>query len=189
MRCKIKAGISTPKKNNSLFSLFFDDNRDELWKLKTTTETVFELISPTDVRQLRLHRPNNLHTLFDQAVCQLCLVVQTPSPLYFDHALNCVRVLTRLLPFMLENPGDSWVKEVCWSAGTTDALASASSGASSSGGGSSTGSGGSGGGIPSELLGEPLGQLAVHAVMHLLFMPGFTVDPVRWREEKSSGQC
>eukprot|EP00614_Pseudopedinella_elastica_P026984 CAMPEP_0172623402 /NCGR_PEP_ID=MMETSP1068-20121228/128310_1 /TAXON_ID=35684 /ORGANISM="Pseudopedinella elastica, Strain CCMP716" /LENGTH=97 /DNA_ID=CAMNT_0013431955 /DNA_START=59 /DNA_END=349 /DNA_ORIENTATION=+ len=66
---------------------------DELWKLPMTTEEVFELVSPSDVRALRKSRPRNLHTLFDQAVCQLCLVIQTPLPIYFDHALNCVRVL------------------------------------------------------------------------------------------------
>lgn len=41
-------------------------------------------------------------------------VVETPSPIYFDQALNCVRVLTRLLPFMLENPEDAVVYDLCW---------------------------------------------------------------------------
>lgn len=32
------------------------------------------------------------------------------SSQYFPSALNCVRVLTRLLPFMLEDPEDEWVR-------------------------------------------------------------------------------
>ena len=44
---------------------------DELWKLNTTAEDVFELISPDDVRQLKRERPENVVTLFTQAVAQL----------------------------------------------------------------------------------------------------------------------
>ena len=44
---------------------------DELWKLSTTPEDVFELISPDDVRQLKRERPENVVTLFTQAVAQL----------------------------------------------------------------------------------------------------------------------
>jgi len=127
---------------------------DELWKLKTTTDLVFELISPKDVRKLRDVHPENLHNLIEQAVCQICHVIQTPLPQYYDHALNCVRVLTRTIPFILERPTDPWVKETCWkSVGEA----------------------------------EPLGHLAVHAVMHLLFLPGFTVD-VDSFEDAESGE-
>lgn len=37
-----------------------------------------------------------------------------PSSLYFEQALNCLRVLTRLLPFLLEVPNDPFVHELCW---------------------------------------------------------------------------
>jgi High-temperature-induced dauer-formation protein len=40
--------------------------------------------------------------LFTQATAQLCQIVETPYNIYFDQALNCVRVLTRILPFLLE---------------------------------------------------------------------------------------
>ena len=83
--------------------------RDELWRLPMTEEEVFELVSPADVRRLRRDKPSNLLTLVDTAVCQLCLVVQRPSPAYFGHALNCVRILTRTLPFLLEQVAVSCV--------------------------------------------------------------------------------
>jgi hypothetical protein len=48
---------------------------------------VFELISPADVRALKKNRPNNLQTLFDQAVSELCRVVQNPNPEVFEFKL------------------------------------------------------------------------------------------------------
>ena len=102
------------------------NRRDELWKIRTTAEEIFEMIGPEDVRLLREQHPGNLVTLFTQAVAQLCQIVHTPVPLYFDQALNCVRVLTRLLPFMLEAPNDTMVNHLCWS---TDDEAAASEGA------------------------------------------------------------
>ena len=52
---------------------------DELWKLDTTAEDVFELITPEDVRHLRRERPENVVTLFTQATAQLCQIVHTPG--------------------------------------------------------------------------------------------------------------
>lgn len=75
---------------------------DELWKIPSTAEEVFELLSPSICRRLRDQRFENLATLFTQAVAQLCQIVETPYNIYFDQALNCVRVLTRILPFLLE---------------------------------------------------------------------------------------
>ena len=43
-----------------------------------------------------------MRILFTQAVAQLYQVVETPYPVYFDQALNCVRLLSRLSPFLLE---------------------------------------------------------------------------------------
>jgi High-temperature-induced dauer-formation protein len=75
---------------------------DELWKIPSSAEEVFELISAHAARQLRDDRFENLATLFTQATAQLCQIVETPYNIYFDQALNCVRVLTRILPFLLE---------------------------------------------------------------------------------------
>jgi High-temperature-induced dauer-formation protein len=75
---------------------------DELWKIPSSPEEVFELISPRAARKLRDEKFDNLATLFTQATAQLCQIVETPYNIYFDQALNCVRVLTRILPFLLE---------------------------------------------------------------------------------------
>lgn len=75
---------------------------DELWKIPSSAEEVFELLPPSAARKLRDDRFENLATLFTQAVAQLCQIVETPYSIYFDQALNCVRVLTRVLPFLLE---------------------------------------------------------------------------------------
>ena len=75
---------------------------DELWKIPSSAEEVFELVTPEAARRLRDERFENLATLFTQATAQLCQIVETPYNIYFDQALNCVRVLTRILPFLLE---------------------------------------------------------------------------------------
>lgn len=75
---------------------------DELWKIPSSALEVFELLAGAQVRRLRDDRFENLATLFTQAVAQLCQIVETPYNIYFDQALNCVRVLTRVLPFVLE---------------------------------------------------------------------------------------
>jgi hypothetical protein len=87
---------------------------DELWKIPSSTEEVFELISPEAARTLRDERFDNLATLFTQATAQMCQIVETPYSIYFDQALNCVRVLTRVIPFLLEkgkfpNQAFSWL--------------------------------------------------------------------------------
>jgi len=127
---------------------------DELWKLDTTAEDVFELITPEDVRHLRRERPENVVTLFTQATAQLCQIVHTPVPMYFGQALNCVRVLTRILPFLLEEH-DDFSEKLCWGVDSTDDEESA----------------------------EPLARLVVHATLHLLFLPGFTVDASAFEDE------
>jgi len=84
---------------------------DELWKLAGSAEEVFELVPATAARRLRDERFDNLATLFTQAVAQLCQIVETPYNIYFDQALNCVRVLTRILPFLLEKGAQRFIVE------------------------------------------------------------------------------
>ena len=156
---------------------------DELWKIPSSAEEVFELLPPAATRQLRDERFENLATLFTQAVAQLCQIVETPYSIYFDQALNCVRVLTRILPFVLEKgdlgDADENVEQLCWG---TD------------GGGADEKIGifvgvGRDAQQPATTLSEklqnkqeasedqePLALLVVHAAMHMLFLPQFTCD-------------
>jgi hypothetical protein len=91
---------------------------DELWKIPSSSEEVFELLTPNAARRLRDDRFDNLATLFTQATAQLCQIVETPYTIYFDQALNCVRVLTRVVPFLLERgdlgENDPNVELLCW---------------------------------------------------------------------------
>ncbi|KAL7550976.1 hypothetical protein ACHAWF_014186 [Thalassiosira exigua] len=91
---------------------------DELWKIPSSSEEVFELLTPAAARRLRDDRFENLATLFTQSTAQLCQIVETPYTIYFDQALNCVRVLTRVVPFLLEKgdlgAGDPNVELLCW---------------------------------------------------------------------------
>ena len=145
---------------------------DELWKIPSSAEEVFELLTPANARRLRDERFDNLATLFTQATAQLCQIVETPYTIYFDQALNCVRVLTRILPFLLEKgdlgENDPNVEALCW--------------ATSEGNGGKKRKGGKDGQDEDEDDDddddnqEPLSLLVVHAAMHMLFLPQFTCD-------------
>lgn len=63
---------------------------------------MFTLIQPDDVRMMVRNQPNNLKLLVYQALAQLMQVVESPVEKYYPQALTCVRVLTRVLPFVLE---------------------------------------------------------------------------------------
>lgn len=70
---------------------------------------------PVDaVRDTVEHRRSNMVTLFTQAVAQLYQVVETPYPVYFDQALNCSRVLARVVPLLLEKE-DKSIRDMFWS--------------------------------------------------------------------------
>jgi len=156
---------------------------DELWKIPSSTEEVFELISPEAARKLRDERFDNLATLFTQATAQLCQIVETPYSIYFDQALNCVRVLTRVLPFLLEKgdlgEADENVENLCWATAGGDGEIESDQDSVL---GKLIGSdddqsekrkkekGGEGDGQ------EPLALLVMHATLHMLFLPQFTCD-------------
>ena len=166
---------------------------DELWKIPASAEEVFELLSSHNVRTLRDTHFDNLATLFTQAVAQLCQIVETPYNIYFDQALNCVRVLTRILPFILEKgdlgDADENVEQLCW--GTEGMAATTSGGA---GGGHGYSDNKDTGTVVTSTTGgtkfnnskttndptmddqEPLALLVIHAAMHMLFLPQFTCD-------------
>eukprot|EP00529_Nitzschia_sp_RCC80_P009895 CAMPEP_0113489330 /NCGR_PEP_ID=MMETSP0014_2-20120614/26473_1 /TAXON_ID=2857 /ORGANISM="Nitzschia sp." /LENGTH=791 /DNA_ID=CAMNT_0000383063 /DNA_START=316 /DNA_END=2691 /DNA_ORIENTATION=- /assembly_acc=CAM_ASM_000159 len=168
---------------------------DELWKIPSSAEEVFELIPPDAARRLRDERFENLATLFTQATAQLCQIVETPYNIYFDQALNCVRVLTRILPFLLEKgdlgDADENVEQLCWGTNTAGNLPGDEKiGLMVGGDGDTNASGGplGGGRSPSNAVDddeqEPLALLVVHAAMHMLFLPQFTCD---FYENKADG--
>jgi hypothetical protein len=153
---------------------------DELWKTVLSTEDIFELISPEDVRKLIMERPENLKTIFTQAVAQLYQVVETPYPIYFDQALNCSRILSRLMPILLEDDV-KYAKDLMWSkrfvsrsgkqsvkdcseetTGTSDEVAKDDNDTDDSDG--------------TVQESEPLAVILVNTLFHLLFLPDFTIE-------------
>lgn len=146
---------------------------DELWKSALSVEDIFEIVTADDVRSLIRHRPNNIKTMFTQAVAQLYQVVETPYPVYFDQALNCARILSRLLPILIENTSTNrTIKEMLWSRRKVKLPSK---------------SGEEGGEAKDEEVqeSEPLAVILVNTIFHLLFLPDFTIeDPdVEFREE------
>ena len=86
---------------------------NKLFSTKTSAEEIFTLIQANDVRVLRQSQPENLKTLIQQAVFQLQQIVSTPYLKYYTQALNAVRLLTRILPCVLEIQ-DDWLDMVFW---------------------------------------------------------------------------
>lgn len=79
----------------------------QFWELPESVEDVFSLFSPADIRRTRDASPENLETLILAVTSRLNILKNHPSfpdpELAPDRdALNCIRVLTRILPFVYE---------------------------------------------------------------------------------------
>ncbi|KAL1494941.1 hypothetical protein ABEB36_010442 [Hypothenemus hampei] len=133
-------------------------NDDSFWEQfwsenVSSVQDIFTLIPATEVRQLREDSPTNLATLCYKAVEKLVKAVDTSCRTHREQqtALNCTRVLTRILPYMFEDP--KW-KGFFWSGvpGKSD---------------------------DDEQESIPLAHLLLNAICDLLFCPDFTVSTGR----------
>ncbi|EFR00905.1 hypothetical protein MGYG_03908 [Nannizzia gypsea CBS 118893] len=90
------------------------------WELPESVEDVFSLFSPADIRRTRDNSLSNLETLL-LAICSR-LVALRHHPSFPDlelaparDALNCIRILTRLLPYVYEADNlEEWEDEFFW---------------------------------------------------------------------------
>ncbi|VDD92332.1 unnamed protein product [Enterobius vermicularis] len=64
---------------------------------------VFSLVPAEDVRALRDNSPNNLAALCYKTVDRLTAARDSPTSLNANKVLNCVRLLTRVLPYLFED--------------------------------------------------------------------------------------
>ncbi|EEY59785.1 uncharacterized protein PITG_12913 [Phytophthora infestans T30-4] len=158
---KSKFRESVYKLNNEVISSKNLEFWDKLWRIPTVAEEIFTLIQPDDVRMLRHQQPENLATMLKQAVSQIVQIVDTPVPKYYQQAVNCVRVLTRLVPFILEEGGDEFVEKLFWSVEGDEGVKSGDEEDETKD--ETTGA-------------EPLAKQMIHAIMGLLFLPEFTVS-------------
>lgn len=93
---------------------------EKFWELPESAEDVFSLFSPADIRRIRDESLGNLETLILALCSRLCALRNHPS--FPDSevaperdALNCVRILSRLLPYIYEADHlDSWEERFFW---------------------------------------------------------------------------
>ncbi|KAL2133641.1 hypothetical protein VTI74DRAFT_1997 [Chaetomium olivicolor] len=91
------------------------------WELPESSEDIFSLFAPADVRRTRDNALENLDSLIQAVTNRLFVLRHHPSfpdpELAPDReALNCVRVLTRVLPFIYEKePLQQWEDDLFWS--------------------------------------------------------------------------
>ncbi|TWU72163.1 hypothetical protein ED733_003917 [Metarhizium rileyi] len=90
------------------------------WELPESSEDVFSLFSPNDIRRTRDKALENTETLILALTSRLFLLRHHPSfpdPEFAPEkdALNCIRVLTRLLPYLYEKESlNSWHERFFW---------------------------------------------------------------------------
>ncbi|XP_061167341.1 protein HID1-like isoform X2 [Saccostrea echinata] len=127
---------------------------EQFWSESVTcVQDVFTLIPAAEIRALREESPSNLATLCYKAVEKLVAAAESgcPSQREQQTVLNCVRLLTRILPYIFEDP--DW-RGFFWST-----LPNQSE--------------------ESEIESSPLAQSLLNALCDLLFCPDFTVQSNR----------
>lgn len=80
---------------------------EQFWSESVTcVQDVFTLIPAAEIRALREESPSNLATLCYKAVEKLVTAAETgcPSQREQQTVLNCVRLLSRILPYIFEDP-------------------------------------------------------------------------------------
>ncbi|KAL3487729.1 high-temperature-induced dauer-formation protein-domain-containing protein [Aspergillus germanicus] len=91
------------------------------WELPESTEDVFSLFTPADIRRTRDQALPNFETLLLSITSRLTALKNHPSfpdpDLAPDRdALNCIRILTRLLPYVYEAEHlEEWEEKFFWS--------------------------------------------------------------------------
>ncbi|XP_055381745.1 protein HID1 [Condylostylus longicornis] len=132
-------------KDETFWEQFWSDH-------STSIHDVFSLIPPNEIRLLRDNNPANLATLCYKATERLTKAVDNSCRTQTEQqaVLNCVRVLTRILPYIFES--SEW-KDFFWNSLPTISEHDDNS--------------------------PPLAHSLLNAISDLLFCPDFTVSPVR----------
>ncbi|KAI9726030.1 MAG: hypothetical protein M1828_002038 [Chrysothrix sp. TS-e1954] len=90
------------------------------WELPESTEDIFSLLSSAEIRRIRDEAPNNLKTLIHTVTARLHSLRHHASFPHPEHApdreaLNCIRILTRLLPYVYEAEHmEDWEEDIFW---------------------------------------------------------------------------
>lgn len=151
---------------------------EEFWSALFTApmsaEDVFEIISPDHIRQLRQKRPQNLQVFLFRITEEMKKVAEASkdesvplSSTMVTAACTSIRLLTRIVPFLLEDKDDEVVRDILWRpGGYTDPEAAAANGEGSEAAAAST-----------ESAGPVCAHLLLNYIVQFLFLPNFTVSP------------
>lgn len=92
----------------------------QFWELPESSEDVFSLFAPSDIRRTRDNALENLETLLLAVTSRLFVLRNHPSfpdPEFAPEsdALNCIRVLTRVIPYLYEADHlQEWEQRFFW---------------------------------------------------------------------------
>ncbi|KAK6855744.1 high-temperature-induced dauer-formation protein [Apiospora arundinis] len=97
-----------------------DEYWTQFWELPESSEDIFSLFAPADIRRTRDNAIENLETLILAVTSRLFILRHHPS--FPDpelaperDALNCIRVLTRILPYIYEVESlQGWEDQFFW---------------------------------------------------------------------------
>ncbi|MBN3314245.1 HID1 protein, partial [Atractosteus spatula] len=157
----IKTGrlVLTPEGRKKPVEATDDAFWDQFWAdTATSVQDVFALVPAAEIRAVREESPSNLATLCYKAVEKLVQGADSgcPSEKEKQIVLNCTRLLTRILPYIFEDP--DW-RGFFWSTVPGAGRAGADEGDDDNG--------------------RPLAESLLLAIADLLFCPDFTVQSHR----------
>eukprot|EP00005_Dracoamoeba_jomungandri_P002730 CAMPEP_0174260198 /NCGR_PEP_ID=MMETSP0439-20130205/9211_1 /TAXON_ID=0 /ORGANISM="Stereomyxa ramosa, Strain Chinc5" /LENGTH=781 /DNA_ID=CAMNT_0015344391 /DNA_START=28 /DNA_END=2370 /DNA_ORIENTATION=+ len=92
-----------------------DERWQNLWLFSGLD--IFALIPPDEIRLLKFESPRNLAILFNKIIAQMREVVAKGNDNTqedFNHVRNCIRLASRLLPFVMEDQSDDFLERVFW---------------------------------------------------------------------------
>ncbi|RKP00978.1 hypothetical protein CXG81DRAFT_19168 [Caulochytrium protostelioides] len=136
----------------------------QFWQLPESVDDVFNLFTPADVRAARDQGRANFVTLCHQLVNRICAFLQkAEAPTADDkrEVLNCVRVLTRLFPYIFETKDSRLENAIFWSL--------------AGGEGAAEGAERAGPAPAVNILPQHAGSRLIQAIVALLFYRGFTL--------------
>ena len=90
------------------------------YELPLSPDDIFSLFTPVDIRRARDSSPKNIETLIRTLTSRLFILKSHKSFPQPDvaperHALNCIRVLTRILPYVYEDDKlEGWEEAIFW---------------------------------------------------------------------------
>ncbi|CAI4229407.1 unnamed protein product [Auanema sp. JU1783] len=79
---------------------------EQLWSSESieSANDLFAMIPTEDIRKLRDESPKNLAALSYKALEKIMAFRENPIPADSKKVINCIRVLTRIMPYMQEDP-------------------------------------------------------------------------------------